>query len=180
MWNRFVSQKMCGQSCQLAITMGTMRGLVRVASAVGFLALLADCVDDGVPAQDGAAGQSSSAGQAPLAGSGSNPTPTAGSSTVGTGGTAAGNVGASGSSHAGSSTAGASANGGTASGGVTGGGGGSGGSGGGGVVTPTNKVFSQCRLHFGTLDSKAKEKGGCGRLERIAAGPPETKCCQEG
>ena len=29
------------------------------------------------------------------------------------------------------------------------------------------------------LDSKAKEKGGCGRLERISAGPPEAECRQE-
>jgi hypothetical protein len=136
--------------------MGTMRDLGRVASAVGFLTLFAGCVDDGLPAQDGAAGQSSSAGQAPVAGSVSNPGPTAGSNAVGTGGGSAGNVGASGTSHAGSSSsAGTSASGGTSNGGGTSGNAGSS-SGGGGTVTPTNKVFSQCRLHFGTIDSIAK------------------------
>jgi hypothetical protein len=131
--------------------MGTMRDLGRLASAVGFLTLCAGCVDDGLPAQDGAAGQSSSAGQAPVAGSVSNPAPVAGSSAVGAGGGSAGNVGTSGSSHAGtSSNAGASSSGGTGSGGT------GNGSAGSGVVAPTNKVFSQCRLHFGTIDSIAK------------------------
>ena len=58
-------------------------------------------------------------------------------------GAGAGQAGAAagGSSGAGSSNAGASA----------------GGTGGNGGVPPMNQVFSQCRLHFGTIDSKAKE-----------------------
>lgn len=130
--------------------MGSMRDFWRMAS-VGFLTFLAGCTDDGLPAQDGAAGQTSSAGQASVAGSASNPVPSNGGSAVSTGGASAGGTGVSGSSHAGSSSAGASASGGNGNAGSSSAGAG------GGSVTPTNKVFSQCRLHFGTIDSKAKE-----------------------
>ena len=64
---------------------------------------------------------------------------------------------------AGSSQAGGNGNAGTdAAGGSAGAGNGSAGAGGGsagagGGTAPMNKVFSQCRLHFGTIDSKAKE-----------------------
>jgi hypothetical protein len=150
---------MCGHSTLLAITMGTMRDFGRVAFTVGVLTLLAGCGDDGMSGQGGAAGQASSAGQTSVAGSASNPGPTAGSSAVGMGGTNASSAGASGSSHAGSSSAGSATTGGSSSGGSGSGmaGSGSGGGAGGGGVTPMNKVFSQCRLHFGTIDSKAKE-----------------------
>jgi hypothetical protein len=60
-------------------------------------------------------------------------------------------VAVAGSSHAGSSIGGSGSGGGSA------GSNSSGAGSGGGGVTPTNKVFSQCRLHFGTIDSKAKE-----------------------
>jgi hypothetical protein len=87
--------------------------------------------------------------------------------------------GATGNTHAGAPNvvAGASQGGGTSgshAGGVAGGGGqgqvggqsqaggggrgGQGGGGGGPSNEPTNEVFSQCRLHFGTIDQKAKEQ----------------------
>ena len=59
----------------------------------------------------------------------------------------AGNGSSGGASHAGTGSGGVSASAGTTSGGGAGG----------GTTTPMNKVFGQCRLHFGTIDGKAKE-----------------------
>jgi hypothetical protein len=130
-----------------------MREFRRMVGAVGGLALLVGCSDGGAPASGGAAGQTSSGGQAPVAGTSSNPLTTGGGAGVSSGGAGGGSAGASGSNPgAGSASGGASAGGG--SGGAAGGSAGAGAGGAG--VTPTNKVFSQCRLHFGTIDSKAK------------------------
>jgi hypothetical protein len=127
-----------------------------VISVVGGVAALVGC-SDGAVLNPGGAGQN--AGGQATAGSASNPLPNAG------GPAASGSANGGGSAVAGSSTsgganqagsggiAGTSATGGTASnGGISGGG-----AGGGGTTVPMNKVFSQCRLHFGTIDSKAKE-----------------------
>jgi hypothetical protein len=107
----------------------------------------------------------SMAGLLALVGCGQGATPdgasgSAGQSQGGTSGSASGmggimsTTGGAGAGHAGAK-AGGSGGGGSSSGGA--GTGGAGGSGGGGGVAPMNEVFSQCRLHFGTIDSKAKE-----------------------
>jgi hypothetical protein len=77
---------------------------------------------------------------------------TAGSAS-GTAGLASGGAGA-GAGHAGTDAGGSSGRGGSGS---SGAGASTGGAGGSGGVAPMNEVFSQCRLHFGTIDSKAKE-----------------------
>lgn len=126
--------------------------------AVGCVATLVGCSDDatsGDQATGGQGTQNPTGGQFSAAGSGQNPQPTAGAS-VGAGGNGSGTAG-SGTSTAGTGQGGSNSNGGTGSGGTSNkGGSSSGGSAGTGNVM-TNKVFSQCRLHFGTIDSKAKE-----------------------
>jgi hypothetical protein len=72
------------------------------------------------------------------------------------GGTAAGGSGAKAS---GGSATGGSATGGKATGGSTTGGSSTGGSAAGGSTKPAGKVFSQCRFHFGAIDSTAKNAG---------------------
>jgi hypothetical protein len=69
-------------------------------------------------------------------------------------------AGAAGAASAGATSGGAggsASSGGANQGGATGGGGGSSAGTSGGGTGPMNKVFSQCRLHFGTIDSKAKD-----------------------
>jgi hypothetical protein len=131
-----------------------MRAFRRVVGAVGWVAVLAGCSDGAVNAPGGA-GQS--AGGQATAGSTSNPVAGAGSPAA----SGSANVGGSGVAGAtasgGANQAGTSSNGGTSGNGGTASSGGSGGSGGSGTTVPTNKVFSQCRLHFGTIDTKAKE-----------------------
>ena len=128
-----------------------MRAFRRVAWAVGGVVALVGCSDGAVNTQGGAgqsAGGQATAGtpSSPMAGAGS---PAAsGSANVG-GSAVAGNSTSGGASQAGSSGVGGTiASAGTAS---------SGGTGGASKPLPMNKVFSQCRLHFGTIDSKAKE-----------------------
>jgi hypothetical protein len=121
------------------------------------VATLVGCSDDttsGDQATGGQGTQSPTAGQFSAAGSGQNSQPTAGA--VGTGGNGSGTAGSA-ASTAGTGQGGSNSNGGSGSGGTGNkAGSGSGGSAGTGP-TMTNKVFSQCRLHFGTIDSKAKE-----------------------
>lgn len=119
---------------------------------LGLLVVVNGCGSDGAPPNPtGGGGQVGVGGQTSLAGTTSS---TAGSVATGGAGGTAGTVNSGGTSgSAGSATGGGSSGG---SGGSSAGGtsnGGSGGSSGGG----TNKVFSECRLHFGTIDSKAKE-----------------------
>jgi len=111
--------------------------------------MLAGCGEGLASNAQGGAGQGSG-GQVAAAGA-TNPSPTAGSPAAG------GNpsVGGSG-SVAGSSTSGGANQAGSSGGVTTSAGNATGGSAGGGT-TMMNKVFSQCRLHFGTIDSKAKE-----------------------
>lgn len=80
----------------------------------------------------------------------------AGANAVGgaSGGTASGGTASGGTASGG---AGGLATAGSASGGTSAGGSGMAGSAGSGGSAPMNQVFSQCRLHFGTIDSKAKE-----------------------
>jgi hypothetical protein len=113
--------------------------------------MLTGCGDGAASNDQGGAGQGP--GQLAGAGSTSNPVPTAGSPA--TGGSA--NAGGSASSIAGSSTSGGANHAGSSGGVTTSAGNTTGGSAGGGTTMPMNKVFSQCRLHFGTIDSKAKE-----------------------
>jgi len=109
----------------------------------------------GAASDGGAGGQPSAAGTASSAGT-AGTTANSGGSGAG-GGSAGGGSAGSGSSgsgnQAGSNAGGAPVGG---AGGTVGGGGGGGGSGG-AVNLPMNQVFSQCRLHFGTIDAKAKE-----------------------
>ena len=128
-----------------------MRAFGRVVWAVGGVAALGGC-GEGLASNPGGAGQN--AGGQATAGSASNPLPAAGSAAGGSatagGSGVAGGMGVAG-AHAGSSSGGSGSGGGSA--GSTSAGTGAGG----GTTVPTNKVFSQCRLHFGTIDSKAKE-----------------------
>lgn len=108
------------------------------------LPLITGCGEQATPGTEPSAG---SAGQASL------PTAGAGGSTVsGTGGSdsSAGGTG---------NVAGATNLGGSSSGGSSGGSGAGGSAGGGnqGGAGPMNKVFSECRFHFGTIDSVAKQ-----------------------
>lgn len=83
------------------------------------------------------------------AGAGGQPTAGAATSTSGTSGAGGASAGSSSGSAGRANGGGAGLSGGS-------GGGGSGGSSGSATV-PTNEVFSQCRLHFGTTDTKAKQ-----------------------
>lgn len=114
------------------------------------LFLLGGC-DQGSPA-DAAGGTSSlpSAGQATqagAAGSSGNAAAAGGPSAGGAGGSSAGAGGNGGNVTAGASLGGSVGN----------GDGGTAGHAGSGGSAPMNQVFSQCRLHFGTIDSKAKD-----------------------
>ena len=135
--------------------------------SLGLLALSAGCGDEGANVGAGTAGAAglAAAGQSAAAGSsgqgvagGAGNVAASGASAGGNAGTtsAGGNAGttsAGGSAGAGAGVAGTGVAGtgvaGTGVGGVNGGGAGGGSS--------TSKVFSECRLHFGTIDSKAKE-----------------------
>jgi hypothetical protein len=121
--------------------------------AVGCVTTLVGCSDDATSGDQATGGQpaQNTGGQLSGAGAG-NPQPTAGSG-VGTGGS---NAAGSGSSTAGTSHGGSNSTAGTSGSSTSGGTNTNGGSAGNGTVM-TNKVFSQCRLHFGTIDSKAKE-----------------------
>ena len=119
---------------------------MRTALLLGLVAMVAGC-GSGEPTlgPSGGAGQGTTGGQVGQAGS----------STSG-----AGNAGTANASGAGGSSAQAGGSSGGSSGGSAGSAstGGSNGNGGSGGALPMNKVFSQCRLHFGTIDSKAKER----------------------
>jgi len=130
-----------------------MRDLRLAAWAVGCVTTLVGCGDDAASGDQTTGGQSTqnTGGQLSASGAG-NSQPTAGAS-VGTGGSGtAGSSSAAGTSHGGSSSSAGASGSGTSGGTNT-----NGGNAGTGTLTPTNKVFSQCRLHFGTIDSKAKE-----------------------
>ena len=132
-----------------------MRASRRVVWTIGCGLALAGCGDGTAPNDQGGAGQSAG-GQLATAGS-SNTSPPAGSPAAGGNAGVGGNSNGSGGGVAGSSASGGASHAGSSSGGVTtNAGSASGGSAGGGTTVPTNKVFSQCRLHFGTIDSKAK------------------------
>ena len=122
---------------------------MRAVSILGLVWVVAGCGDGASsPMQPGMAGQSSGGQSAHSA---------AGASSMSNGGASAG------ASSGGASTGGAGvAGGGVASGGASGAagagsGGVSGGTAGAGGATAMNQVFAQCRLHFGTIDSKAKD-----------------------
>jgi hypothetical protein len=125
--------------------MGPMSSL-RLACLIGSLSVLTACGDGGSPTDSGVPGGGASAGVA-----GSSTTAGSGTSTAGQ---ASGGQPASGgqTSSAGQANGGQSSTGGTTS----QAGAGQGGSSGGGSVG-MNKVFSECRFHFGTIDTKAKE-----------------------
>ena len=129
-----------------------MRLIRRLAWAIGGVTVLAGCSDGAASNAPGGAGQGS--GGQSAAGSISNPLPTAGgaaagNASVGVGGSGGGTAGngSSGGAPAGAGSGGVSASAGAHSGGGAGG----------GTTTPMNQVFGQCRLHFGTIDGKAKE-----------------------
>ncbi len=112
----------------------------------------------------GTAGATNNRGGA--AGTGNGGSGTGGASKGGAGGTTNGGTtnGGSGSGGAskGGTGSGGAGNGGTGAGGTGKGGAGSGGASGGtgsGGTTSTGNTFSQCRFHFGTIDSKAKSGG---------------------
>jgi hypothetical protein len=147
---------------------GSMRTTRVVISALGLLGLLNGCGDGSAQDALGGGGQAAGGGGQVTAGtSGSGPnvgtagtmtnqggtssTGSSGSSSTGKAGNGAGGTGNGGSG--GGASGGTS--GGTNHGGTSAGGSASGGAGGGGGTT-MNKVFSQCRLHFGTIDEKAK------------------------
>jgi hypothetical protein len=120
---------------------------MRSALLLGLVATMAGCDSgDGTPNPSGGAGQSAVGGQLSQAGNAASVAGSAG--TTSSGGSSGGS---SGSATGGASMAGSSTTGGASMGGTPNGGSGSGG------TTGMNKVFSQCRLHFGTIDSKAKE-----------------------
>lgn len=151
--------KISGTCPRFTSRWGAMQQFRRAAWALGLVGLQVGCGDGGAPIQDAVGGQSSSAGQTSSGGSESNPQSTAGNNGGGVAGgaSAAGNPsgGASGGGGRNSGGAGAGSAGAAGSGGV-----GSVGDGGGRPTIMTNKVFSQCRLHFGTTDSKAKQNAG--------------------
>ena len=119
-------------------------------------------------ASNGGGGATSSSTTSPVAGSRDAGVAGSGGSALGgssgnrdagpVGGTAAGGSGgkASGGSAAGGSATGGKATGGSSTGGSSTGGSATGGSTG---TPPAGKVFSQCRFHFGTIDSQAKNAG---------------------
>lgn len=117
---------------------------MRNAVSVGLILAVVGC--DQAAVSDDA---SSMAGQTMTGSAGASLSGAAGAANP-TGGSAAGGSGA---GVGGTAPGGAGGNGG-GSGGASSGAGGNGGNGG---ATAMNKVFSQCRLHFGTIDSKAKE-----------------------
>jgi hypothetical protein len=119
---------------------------------LGMLVTATGCGSDGAsPDPMGAtAGQAAIGGQGAQAGVGSNTTGSVATTGGGGAGGSAGN-----SSAGGTGTTGGNGSSGGGSGGTATAGGSSGGnSGGSGAM---NKVFSECRVHFGTIDSKAKE-----------------------
>lgn len=118
---------------------------MRNALLLGLLATMTGCDSgDATLGPTGGAGQTATGGQAAQAGSG---------------GMTNGQAGASGSGGSGATLGGGPPQGGANAGGTAGSVAGSGANGGGGSagVVMVNEVFSQCRLHFGTIDSKAKE-----------------------
>jgi hypothetical protein len=136
--------------------MRAMERAVRIGLVVGLV--LAGC-DEGATTSDGAmAGAATSAGGQVSVAGGAGTVSLSGAGTSGVG-TSAGGAGSTlagaggGASVSGATTGGASVSGsggaaGTASGGASESGGG---------AAAQNKVFSQCRMHFGTIDSKAKD-----------------------
>ena len=136
--------------------------VMRTGLALGLVLAVAGC-GEGATTPDGAM---PGGGQAPVAGASASGT--SGSSAAGTSGGSVGSVQAGGNGNgsgsggagggSGSGASGSSGHGGGAGagGGASGGAGGSGG----GMVGPQNVVFSQCRVHFGTIDSKAKSNAG--------------------
>jgi hypothetical protein len=120
-------------------------------SWLGWFLVVAGCSDGGAP--DPAAGASGSAGAVTSAGQSAGGGSSAGAGPSGVAGSGGASAGSGAVTTAGSGNA-AMGGSGSASGGMAGGGTASGGRGGSG---PTSKVFSQCRLHFGTIDTKAKE-----------------------
>lgn len=131
-----------------------MRAFGRLVWA-GWVTMLAGCGESAAPNGPGVAGQN--AGGQVTAGAASNPVAGAGSPAASGSANMGGSAVAGSSTSGGASNAGSSGSGGTSPTAGTTSNVGGGGSGGGGTTVPTNKVFSQCRLHFGTIDSKAKE-----------------------
>lgn len=107
---------------------------------------LTACTSDGLPPTDGAS-----------AGSGGG---SAGGAIGGGGSAASGAPGTSGGQTGGAQSSGGQASGGTAGAGQGGSAQAGAGQGGSGNPQPMNEVFSECRLHFGTIDAKAKEQPG--------------------
>jgi hypothetical protein len=121
--------------------MSAMRTFLGSAMCVVGMGMLG--CSEGSPVESSTGGQPNTGGQVGQAGS-------AGSvSTAGTAG-AGGGVSPSGGAGTGGGTGGGGGQGTSGSAGAAGGGGAGG-------MRPMNQVFSQCRFHFGTIDSKAKE-----------------------
>jgi hypothetical protein len=126
--------------------MGRMQRRLRGGISIGLMWFLSACGGNGSPSTDGSSGSGAvGTGGATTSGGTNGP----GTSGNGSGGQGTGGQG----------------NGGQASGGKAGGGQGGGGKagagqGGSGNPQPMNEVFSECRLHFGTIDAKAKEQPG--------------------
>lgn len=133
--------------------MSAMHAAIRGGLLVGLL-ISTGCDDGGAAPQDqpGGAGTVAQAGQANAGAAGSmSTTPTAGAGGTGN------STGGSGNGTGGSIVNGGAPTGGNASMAGAGTTGGSAGNGAGGTPMGMNQVFSECRLHFGTIDSKAKE-----------------------
>src|SRR6185503_18677267 len=135
------------------VKMSAMHAAIRGGLLVGLL-ISTGCDDGGAAPQDqpGGAGTVAQAGQANAGAAGSmSTTPTAGAGGTGN------STGGSGNGTGGSIVNGGAPTGGNASMAGAGTTGGSAGNGAGGTPMGMNQVFSECRLHFGTIDSKAKE-----------------------
>lgn len=129
---------------------------MRCLASIGWPCLLVAC-SEGVPQnlETGAGAGGSGSSGAPVTVAGANPSGSGGSSSGGSSSQGGGVAGGGGGQLVAGQGPGGQPSGGSGS---DGGGGPTAGGAGAPPVEPKNEVFSQCRLHFGTIDTKAKQQ----------------------